>query len=221
MAESINFSKKRTGSKSIVMEGDSVNQTLTLTNNSEFEITDIKIRDEIGEGATFVAGSVIIGGNSYPNANVLDGFLLPHSITQGNSETITYTVNIDDQTAVKKMQIYSVVTFTADGTEYTENSDTYTLEMADETIVLTKTSTKSAVIKGQTLTFQNILENKGNLTHRQVKFQDDIPSGTTFVEGSVKVNGEARPTFNPQTGFTLSSLYAHEKMTITFDVKVN
>lgn len=221
MAENIKFTLKRTGSKNIVMSGDSVNQTLTLTNNSEFEISNIKIRDEIGDGATFVSNSVVIGGIAYAGNNIVNGFTLPHSITSGNSETITYTVKIDDDNQNKKMQIYSIVDFTLDGAEYTENSDTYTLEMADETIVLTKTSTKSAVIKGQTLTFQNVLENKGNLTHRQVKFQDDIPSGTTFVEGSVKVNGEARQNFNPQTGFTLSSLYAGETMKITFDVKVD
>lgn len=48
-----------------------------------------------------------------------------------------------------------------------------------------------------------------------------FPAGTTFVAGSVKINGISYPAYNPQTGFDLPALAVGESVTVEFDVKVN
>lgn len=212
--------KKRTGSKDIVMAGDTVNQTLTLSNNGDVEVTDIYIKDTFSEGITFVTGSVAVGGTSYAGYNPVDGFKMLGTILSGNSQTVTYRVKIDDAPTVAKMNIFSTVTFTADGNAYTENSDTYNMQIANGEMSIAKTSSQSAVIKGQKMTFQNVITNDGNLRNTNIVFKDDIPQGITFVDGSVKVDNVAKQDYDPAVGFTLSNLDGGQKTTVTFDVLV-
>lgn len=219
--ETISFMLTRTGSKDIVMPNDEVNQTLTLTNQSDYVISNIYVQDTIEEGVKFKTGSLYINGTSYPNFNVTSGFTLPDVIMPSSSETITYKVIVDDAPQNVNMPIFSTVTFTAEDTEYTKQSSTYNLQLAVANFEIKKTSSKSAVKQGDTLTYQNVITNTGTLTGTKITFQDDIPQGTTFVEDSVKINGTNVPTLNPQTGFNLDNLYASQSITISFDVTVD
>ena len=47
------------------------------------------------------------------------------------------------------------------------------------------------VIEGETITYTITVRNDGGLA-TDVKIQDTIPEGTSFVEGSIKINGQAR-----------------------------
>lgn len=215
------FLKVRTGAKDVVMPGDVVNQTLKLTNQTQFDITDISIKDTIGEGATFQNRSVVIDGTSYPDCNPVNGFPLPEKIKASNSLTLTYKVIIDSAPTVKSFPVVSEITFTMDGTQYTENSSTFTMELANAEVTLRKTSNKSATVKGDKLTYQNVISNTGNLKAIRINFSDPLSSKVTFVEKSVKVDGTTNETANPTTGFRVRDLYAKESMTVTFDVIVN
>lgn len=215
-----NFLKVRTGAKDVVMPGDTINQTLKLTNQTGEDITNISIKDTIGEGATFKSRSVVIDGTSYADYNPVTGFSLPEKIKSSNSNTITYSVVIDDAPTTRTFPVVSAITFTLDGVEYTENSSTFTMELAYPEVSLTKTSNKSATVQGDTLTYQNVISNTGNLKATKITFSDALSDKVSFVEKSVKVDGVANETANPIDGFRVKDLYAKEKMTVTFDVTV-
>ncbi len=218
--EVINFRKVRTGSKDIVMPNNEVNQTLTLSNNSQYEISNIYIKDTISDGITFKALSVYVDGASYPDFDPTQGFTLPHSIIASSSATITYRIIVDSDPP-KEMILFSEVSYEANGVTYeNEKSNTYKIELASGEIVLTKTASKSSVIKGQVITYQNVIENVGNVTQTSVVFKDTIPPETEFVSDSVKVNGTAKAGANPVDGFSVGNIYAKEKTTVTFDVKI-
>ncbi|MDR4196884.1 cell surface protein, partial [Bacillus cereus] len=51
-------------------------------------------------------------------------------------------------------------------------------------------------------------------------FIDTIPSGTTFIENSVTINGTPVPNIRPYTGINIFSLPADSVSTITFQVLV-
>lgn len=53
------------------------------------------------------------------------------------------------------------------------------------------------------------------------KFKDEIPAGTTFVNGSVYIDGVNFPAYNPQTGFFAANLTPQASVTVTFQVQVN
>lgn len=219
MAE-INFAKVRTGSQEVYMAGDEINQTLTLYNRSEYDISSIWLQDTLSEGITYVDRSVYVDGTAYPDANVVNGFLLPVSVRASSSATITYTIAVSDDPP-KEASVYSTVNYTANGVQYEgETSNVYKMKLANGEILATMTSNKTGAIQGETITYQLVIENIGTANQTAVKVVDSLPAEVEFVTGSVKINGEARSTFNPVTGFTAGNLYANEKMTITFDTKV-
>lgn len=218
--ETINFTLKRTGSDEIVMAGKEVNQTLTLTNKSTYDISSIYIKDTLSEGITFNSRSVYIDGVSYGDANPVNGFNHPSNIKAGNSSTVTYKITVDGNPP-SAMSAYSSVSYTADGVRYeNENSDVYKMELANGDMEINKTSNKSGVISGETLTYQIEIKNIGNVTQNSVFLKDDIPAGTELVSGSIKVDGETRTNVNLQTGFTVGNVYAKDKKVVTFNVKV-
>lgn len=221
--EEVNFLLQRRGSKDIVMAGNEVNQTFSLQNNTGFDISNIMIVDTIGDGATFKERSLQIDGISYADFSPINGFTLPEKIKSGNSSTITYRVIIDDplEDSIRIIGVASSVTFTINGLEQTKNSNVYQMKVASGDVFISKTSNISVTIKGQTLTFQNIIQNTGTQKNTNVFFQDLIPEGTTFVENSVKFDGVSKEGLNPQNGFMLPDIEGESRLTVSFDVVVN
>lgn len=217
-----NFIITRRGATEIVSPGDTVNQTITLYNKTDYEITGIHVKDTITSGANYYPNSLQIGGISYA-VNPLTGFDVNEIIAPGNSETITYKLILDDPLpdGVRTIDVYTTVDFKIYRTSYTKNSDVYTIETPHGDIVIDKTSDKSIVIKGQTITFQNVVRNTGTLQNTDVFFQDDIPAETSFVEGSVTIDGTSYPDYNPQDGFSLGEIDGKSRKIVTFEVVVN
>lgn len=221
MADEITVLKVRTGSANVVMAGNAVNQTLTITNRSDYVLTNIYVKDTFSEGVTFRANSVAVDGTSYAGYNPTTGFTLPVSINAQSSATITYTAVIGD-TPPESMSIYSTISFTANGETYEgQRSNTYTMELASGKVNVIKTNNKSAVIRGDTLTYQIVVDNVGTANQTAARFTDILPSTVQFVNGSVKIDGVSYPNYNPNTGFSLGNLYSKSKVTITFDVEVS
>lgn len=218
--DEINFSLKRTGSDEIVMAGKEVNQTLTLTNNSSYDISNIYVVDTASEGLTVNTLSVVIDGTAYPGCNPISGFTVPSTIKASNSSTITYTVTVaDDPPSV--MTVYSSVSYTANNVRYeNELSNTYRMELADPTLVVLKTSDKTGAVSGETINYQIQIQNTGNLNQTNVVLKDTIPQETQLVDGSIKVDGETRSNVDLAAGFTVGNVYAKDKKVVSFSVKV-
>lgn len=214
---------RRTGSTHTGYPGDTISQTITVNNDSGYEMSNIVITDTITPGATFVSSSVVIGGVSYPYANPQNGFGLNVLIPSGNSETVTYNIKIDDPTpdGVTAVNLSSVMTYNIGRLEYTADSNIYTVDIPHGIIQIAKTSDKTAVIKGQTLKFQSVIKNTGSLPDSDVHFQDYIPAGTTFVPNSVEIDDTPYPDYHPQTGFSLDTIDAASQKTVTFKVTID
>ncbi len=213
----------RTTAKETANEGDIINQTITVNNECGYEISNVIITDTITEGGSFVSSSVVIGGVSYPYANPINGFSLNVIIPSGNSETVTYNLKIDspvpdDVTAVR---LTSNMTYNVGRLAYSQDSNTIAIDIPHGIISIAKTSDKSAVIRGQRLKFQSVVKNTGNLNDTNVFFQDNIPSGTTFIPQSVTIDDVPYPDYHPQTGFSLDTIDANTQKTVTFEVTVD
>lgn len=130
---------------------------------------------------------------------------------------------MDDPTpeGVKKVDLYSVVTYKYGRETRSKNSNVYSIEVPHGEIVIVKTSDKTAVIKGQKLLFQSIIKNTGSLQNTDVFFSDDIPQGTTYVPESVKIDNISYPEYDPQVGFSLESINGKSQKIVTFEVLVD
>lgn len=215
------FTKVRTTEKEFGAPGDIIRQTLTLTNDSYLEIENIRIKDTISSGATFVDASLVIDNVPKLNFNPVTGFTLENSMLANDKVVITYKIKIDEDTSANTVDTISNITYDlADVSDLSENSNEVNVTVNKIKITIAKTSDKSGVIKGQKLLFQNVVKNEGNIENTDVTFTDPIPEGTQFVEDSVKIDNVAKPGYNPQTGFKLDDLAPNSEVTITFEVTI-
>lgn len=215
--------KQLSSSKDFGLPGDEITIELILTNTSEYDVSEVNIKDTIGTGATFKEGTVTIDGTPQASFDPVTGFQLPETLTKnGGSSTIKYTITVDDNPTVETFTVVSEIDYTVAGVEQlTENSNTVTIAIETIMVSIAKTSDKVAVISGSTVKFQNVITNKGNLTHTNVVFKDPIPAGTQFVENSVKIDNVDKPGYNPETGFALEDLTPNAEITVTFEVTVD
>ncbi len=71
---------------------------------------------------------------------------------------------------------------------------------------------------GDTLTYTITVPNTGTGSAENVVLRDSIPSGTTFVAGSVTVGGVTQPNANPANGINLGTIPNNTQRIVTFQV---
>lgn len=225
-AESINMStsflKEKITAKDVGFINDKIEQTLKLTNNSGDQITNIRIKDTIGTGGTFKTGTLKIDNIEYQDYNPVEGYTLPSPLETNTSTVITYTLVISSKPVGDVINNISKITYDVGGTQgIEENSEVATISVEDATITIQKSADKTAVISGQKIVFQSDIQNTGTVKHTNVKFTDQIPTGTKFVADSVKIDGTQKTGISPADGIDLEDLSIGGKTTITFEVTVD
>lgn len=75
-------------------------------------------------------------------------------------------------------------------------------------------------MQGEYLTYTSELKNDGNLPLMHLFFQDIVPQGTSFVGGSVSIDGIFYAAYDPTVGFPLPSLAPGSSIIIKFQVQI-
>ncbi len=212
--------KQRLTTKTFAVPNAEIEQMLMLTNNAEQTVFDIYVVDTISAGATFKEGSLSIDDVPYPDYHI-DGYFLPNELLAGECVIVRYVIVADAVPTVSEITSVSNITYSINEiTGLSEDSNTVSVEVVDNNISITKSCDKGAVVAGQTIRFTNVIENKGSITNTNVVFRDEIPAGTSFVAGSVVVNGVAQASYDPAVGFSLGTLSPNAVATVVFDVLV-
>ncbi len=142
----------------------------------------------MSSGASHVIGSVIVNGVAQPTYDIEAGFPLddmaPNDVT-----TINYTVQANNPLTENTFNNFGTLAYTAGGTNFNENTNTIELAVVSNRLTIVKAVDKQVALKGDTLHYTSTITNTGTLEKTNLTFTDQIPTGTTFVVGSVKVNG--------------------------------
>ena len=205
-------------------EGATALQTIVFTNNSSVNMTSLTFTDTMTTGATYVAGTVKVNGISQPTYDPAEGFALP-DIPAGGSATVTYNIiannpKTDDNVVNSAALTYTVMDPVRGPVIYTGNTNEVTIELVSTRLTVVKSVDKTLAVSGDTLTYTSVVTNTGSLTKTNLVFVDVVPAGTTFVAGSVTIDGTPYPAYNPTNGFSLSDLSSGESTTVVFSVKV-
>lgn len=209
-------------SKSYVVPEEQITVTTTLTNNTDVDILNLKIKDVLGDGAQFVEKSVKVGGVPREELNPIDGFDLDVTLGgSGGDFSIEYQVLVDKVPTEWNFSDVTQAQLTLDGTLFTLNSNEVQVTILENEIWLTKTASAKAVKQGDTLTYTIEIANTGTLKNTDLFFSDPIPAGTTFIDGSVKIDGTTMADYNPAAGFALSDLDPDATITVEFSVTVD
>lgn len=195
--------------------------TTIIQNNLDFEISDFNIKDSLTSEASFVTGTVKIGSQSYTEIDPITGFTLPITIAPKAELNMTYDIKITKYLSEPAIVNSTLLTITSGSTKFEVQSNELSLETLINEIYLLKEADLNAVKTGDTLTYTITISNNGTLTNTDLFFTDTIPTGTTFVENSVKIDDVSMENYNPETGFSLKDLNQNESIKVEFKVTIN
>ncbi len=217
--------KVKSADKTFMQEGETAQHTVVITNNSQTQLFNLVFKDTMSSGATYVAGSVTVNGVSQPSYDPAAGFPLP-PLNPGQVVTVEYTIQANNPVTQTPVTNYATLDYTVDDplrsdVNFSENTNTVSIDIISNRLTVVKSVDKAYAVKGDTLHYTTVITNTGTLLKSDLIFTDPIPAGTTFVAGSVKIDGAAYPAYNPQTGFALPDLAVGQSVTVEFDVTVN
>ena len=217
------ISQNKTADKTAVVEGETITYTITVTNNGSAEGTAI-VRDEIPTNTTFVDESIKVNeaDTSYTADSLASGIEVNVPAKSGETAgttTVTFQVTVNEKATGSISNTAYVKDDEGDKEEPT-NPVVTPIITAVKTATIGETTAETVKV-GDIITYTITLTNTGSQTGT-VKVTDSIPTGTTFVNGSIKVNGETRADLgagNLVEGISVPVTTA-KQATVSFQVEV-
>lgn len=122
------FLKRRETAKNYGVAHEEILQTLTLQNNSDHTISNIRIQDDVPKGLSFKNNTLKIDDVAFPDFNP-SNFTLPNALKSSDSSKITYVISIDENSSLNKAKMCSHVTYLINNEEFTEKSNGVEIEI--------------------------------------------------------------------------------------------
>ena len=232
----------RTENNSAVVAGDTITYTITATNTGSAEGTVI-VRDPIDDEKVTLQGDIKVNDANLVDATISKDTLENDGVTltvpakvgeTAGTATITFTVKVNEGA---KGSI-SNTAYVKDNEEDKEDptdpvvdpiitaEKSATIKNADGTI---KENANNQVKVGDIITYTITLTNTStdNVFGTAI-VKDEIPTGTLFMVGSIKINDTEKPALtqadiegnNEQGGIKVTFTKTQPVQTISFDVKV-
>lgn len=208
--------------------GDTLMYTLSVQNTGNVTANNVVVTDTLPIGTAFIVGSILLDGVSVPQGNPQFTGVKIGDVPPGQLHTITFMVFVASIPNLIVVENDATVNFDylLDPTDPLSdvpgmgNSNTVLTDIKGGGSTLTKTAPSFAAA-GDTVTYTFVVANNNLDTMFDFVLFDSIPSSTTFIDGSVTLNGVAQ-SGNPSvpTGVSLGDL-EQGVSTITFAVKVN
>ncbi|OTY29659.1 MULTISPECIES: DUF7507 domain-containing protein [Bacillus cereus group] len=215
----------KSANKVLANMDDTIEYTVFIQNNGSTTTNSIFFTDTIEDGTVFIPGSVTVNNTVLPAADPNIGFFIPN-IASGQATTITFQVSVTNLPALNPMPntaniVYDFI-FNPDFApiQKSTTSNTTFVQINDADIVSLKTVNSTSVTIGDILTYTTTLTNIGNTDATAVVFTDNIPDGTTFIDGSVLVNNIPQLNANPSTGILVGTIAPNVSIPVTFSVTV-
>lgn len=172
--------------------GDSIEYTLTLQNVGWVLAQNIHVSDILPVSTTYTTNSTYTNGvltadnvgtnTAYP----LDqGGLTWGSLVVGETGTVSYTVQVNDPFPANQYTVVNGVELTATlGNQDVQDPET----VVKPGLKITKTSsTTNIVYPGSNITYTITVQNTGTVNHGNVRIQDVLPTGMTYVANSTVI----------------------------------
>ncbi|WP_082927307.1 DUF11 domain-containing protein [Paenibacillus oryzisoli] len=196
--------------------GDTFTYSTVITNSGVESVTNVNMTDIVPAGAVFVTGSVFVGGVSKPTATP-DGGIAVGTIGAGNSVTVTFQVTVTSLPASQQLANQASISYSSGTFAGTTLSNTTITPVYKAQAAISKSINSTNATVGDTLTYTLTVNNQGNIAI-QPTVVDLISPSTSFVPGSVTINGVSSPASNPATGIATGSLAPSGTATVTFQV---
>ncbi|MCI8384201.1 MAG: DUF11 domain-containing protein [Clostridia bacterium] len=191
----ISANKTSTTSKGLdyVVEGEKITYTITVENAGRLE-KDIVIKDTIPEGTTFVEDSIQVNNEptDYTKQDLEEGITV--KVAEKQEETVgrtmlSFSVTVD-KLSEGKFEAKIRNTAYVDNDPISEETENTVKKSSIKATKESNPTSGSKVKLGDKITYVIRLQNEGNI-YGDILVKDRIPEGTTFVEGTIKINGQS------------------------------
>ncbi|WP_373600687.1 hypothetical protein [Paraclostridium bifermentans] len=212
--------------KLYALVGDTLNYTVVVNNTGTVTLKEVNLLDIIQSEASFIVGSVFIDGENYEDYDPNTGFIINDVLPSGNV-VVMFKVKIDSLPNPSQINNSADVNLkyqlspTGPTLEDSLKSNTVTTNVSETVVTNTKSVDKVYATIGDVLTYTSVIYNDGNTDLENTNFIDNTPNHTTFVAGTVKINGTSYENYNPNNGFELGIISPQTSRTVTFDVTVD
>jgi len=214
------ISSEKLVDKQEAIEGEKVTYTVRIKNEGNLAKT-VTIRDTLPAGLTFDKNTLIQVGNLgtvYTEQNLKNG--IPVEVPAKGTVDVTFAGIVD----VLANDVFSK-TLENQATLDNELTNKVTTNVTKPNILAHKESTPSSgnkVLEGDEITYKIKVRNDGT-REGSVIVKDTVPTGTTFVEGSIKIDevaSEGKTAKDLANGINLTVGVGQEKV-LEFKVTVN
>ena len=217
-----NIEIAKSADKTFAEVGEQIAYTLVLENTGAVSALNVTLSDMLPPETEIVSGSVTLNGAPYGGGLPV---VIP-SIGAGQSATVTFKVTANSLPTVNPVfnvarADYEFFPFAGYPATGFSNSNPVAVYIISREISNIKSVDKAFAVKGDILTYTSVIKNTGSIPVTDVVFEDEISAGTTFVSGSVYIDGVNYPSYEPQIGFDLPDLAVGQSVTVEFDVTVN
>ena len=198
-----------------VIQGQKITYTITLDNSKGTAPGTVKVQDTIPTGTTLVDGSIKVdGAGDYSKEQLEAGFNV--TVAAKSISRVTFEVTVNDLDDLDPITNVAKV----DDTPTDEVTHTYIEPIISAVKSMATEYGKPYVAIGEKITYTITITNEGHLG-KNIVVTDQIPEGTTFVQGSVRVNDDITgyETANPETGINVN-IPKTSTVTVSFEVEV-
>ncbi|TYP72422.1 DUF7507 domain-containing protein [Paenibacillus methanolicus] len=220
-APNVTLTKSANVSGAIV--GDVITYTATVRNTGTANASSVVLTDPLPSGLSFVSGSVTVDGVSRPNYDILAGVPIGTLAING-AVTITYRTTVSSNPTQVANSANAAFSFqsVAGGSTITGviPSNTVTTPVYAPVVSIVKSANRASATVGSTVTYTLAIRNAGNIG-AATTVADNIPTGSSFIAGTFRVNGTVVPGANPAAGVAIGTVAAGATVSVTFDVQVN
>lgn len=219
----------KTSNKAYADINSKILYSITLKNTGNVSANNVIFTDTLPNGTSFVSSSIKVNGT--PQSGSVEppsGFNLG-TIPAGQTVTLTFEALVVTIPSPNPIVNSGKIAYTYRANPASPNEKSAEQLTTDRSSVTVSTASFSNITKevdkayagcGETLAYTLNIPNSGNTTALNVIFRDTIPSGTSFVNNSVTLNGITQPGANPATGITLPDIGPGQRVVLTFSVVV-
>ncbi len=198
---------EKSADKAFAAVGEQINYTLKITNTGTLRAQTVSVDDLLPVGLQLVPGSVEIDGTPY--AGGLPVTFGP--LEAGASAEVTFAAVVNSVPAVNPAiniarADYIFEPFPGYPVNSSSDSNPVAVFIYDARMTVQKSVDKAFAVRGEELLYTSVVTNAGNVPLTSLNFTDPVPAGTSFVAGSVTVEGISFPAYIPAAGFPIGSL---------------
>ncbi len=204
-----------------VKPGDEITYTITVTNNTGKDLTDVQVTDKLPDALDFVSASP---DGQY---NATTGLWTIPSLAAGASATLTIKATVKDASG-DTIRNTAAITGAKSGSEAlpggsgnTSTSDV-TVDDSAPDLSITKTTDAENVKVGDTFEYTITVENKGSGSASNVVVKDILPDGLEYVSYHIDYPNSQNWEFTSngqELTWTFKEIPAGLHVTITLTVK--